>query len=267
MGLFRALRGLFAGGAGRAAALYDPPPPPPQPVLRPAESRTRCAGEDHSGTGAGVDWAEVRRLYEESEVPIKAILARFRLSRAELRQARLDGGWRLRPQVATPGPRQGQRRHSPKDLTRRLLRVAGERLTRLEAAAAAGAAAGPSAEELKAMAELARALPALIREDRLLGGASGEAESEAEPAKTAEQTREEAERARKEAFREADAEYMRAQLTREVEILLDHFRWHHERGEGEAFLDGLRDRERELLMIACGERPKARENWGKAAAT
>jgi hypothetical protein len=197
-------------------------------------------------------------------VPIKAILARFRLSRAELRQARLDGGWRLRPQVATPGPRQGQRRHSPKDLTRRLLRVAGERLTRLEAAAAAEAAAEPTAEELKAMAELARALPALIREDRLLGGEAAESEAEREAA--AERQRQKAEQARKEEMRQADVAYMRAELQRQVGVLLDNFMWHHERGEGEAFLDGLREVERRLLMIACGW-PAEEENGGAAAAS
>jgi hypothetical protein len=209
------------------------------------------------------------RVYEEGEVPVKAIQARFGLSRRKLRQACLAGGWRLRPQIAKPGPRQGQRpktakpgprqgerRHDPKSLTRRLLRAAGERLARLEeATAAGGAAANPTAEELKAMAELARALPALMREDGLLGGAGSAERRAAERAEAAERAREEAERARQEEIREADEAFMRAELKRRYDILADNYEWYRQRGRGEEFLADLREAEE--------RREAANEAWAE----
>jgi hypothetical protein len=186
-------------------------------------SGERAVGPAAPGAGVGrglggrdgVDWAEVRRLYEAGEAPIKAIQARFGVSRRALRQASLEGGWRLRPQIAKPGPRQGQRRHDGPALSRRLLRIAGERLAQLEDGAAAGEARPRPAtpEELQAMAELARALQPLMREDRLRrqGGVQSADRKSPQPAAAVPSKQEEEE--------SAHVIWMRAELKRRFRIL------------------------------------------------
>jgi hypothetical protein len=94
---------------------------------------------DEDGAGDGVDWAAVRRLYEEAhEVKLREIRDQFGITESQLTMARLKGGWQPRPQIAEPGANQGSGTVYPRSLLRRILRIVDERLKADEAAVARG---------------------------------------------------------------------------------------------------------------------------------
>jgi hypothetical protein len=112
------------------------------------------------GAACGVDWAEVRRLYEAREESVPVICERFGLTRHELRKRREAEEWDTRNAVATLLP--GQRASTePRRLARRLARVVSIEIARMEELALAG---GLGEDDVRRLPELARAVEHIMRQ-------------------------------------------------------------------------------------------------------
>lgn len=110
-------RGAFGAAGGEACAepgaSHTPHPAAPRPPSPdPKRDVSRFAARDgevgntrlRRGEGglAGIDWAEVRRVYELRQEPVSRILARFGLKTSELRKVREREDWDDRPPVGVP---------------------------------------------------------------------------------------------------------------------------------------------------------------------
>ena len=83
-------------------------------IVSPLGSRTSVAPTSTADDSCGVVRSSAAATPGSLEVPVGAICARFGLSRYQLRQAYLKGGWRKRLPIADPGPHTGGRPRSPR---------------------------------------------------------------------------------------------------------------------------------------------------------
>jgi hypothetical protein len=119
------------------------------------ETRSRAEG------GCAVDWADVRRAYEETSEPVAAIVRRLGLTHRKLRYRREKEGWAIRPHG--PGASIVLNGWAAEQL-RRLLIVHGMLTGRL--AAAVTATDELKLEHVEAMLMQAKSRRALIRPER-----------------------------------------------------------------------------------------------------
>ncbi len=134
---------------GREGALHLSPLPSPLPHLAPperspgfakargergrvAEVEGESAEDEASAAADGVDWEEVRHLYELTDVPTVDILRNFGLTPSQLRWRREREEWAARD----PAAEKRQPGHAPARLRARLLLLHSTLLKRLERQAA-----------------------------------------------------------------------------------------------------------------------------------